>query len=376
MAGYLISLGSEEALLKCINSGIYSTFLNPPRFDAWMTNHEGTFADYLSMKEDDLIFFFINRKIYGCGRLVNIGKSCRYLNYQNADTPRGDSDENFTSKLLPDSTTKNRCFCTFEPYPYFFTKGVDMDEVLQSKSCPFHSVRTMWKLSFIKLDDDESVALFNIILKSNEENLSNREKQFAFNGITHQHLRAKNLSSYKLNSKGIVNACANLNKSVLGHEMAIEAYLCEQLSMGTDTPFGNWDYISHQVCASPFKPVDYMDKMDIFGYRYISGYKVKSKFLIMELKKDSATVDVVHQTLKYVDWVTDEYAYGDYDMIEAFIVASDFNDDVKNEVKQHAVRNFTKGFRPSEFRVWNNLKLVKYSVASDGNDLNFEVVPY
>lgn len=28
--------------------------------------------------------------------------------------------------------------------------------------------------------------------------------------------------------------------------------------------------------------------------------------------------------MKYVDWVNREYSYGDYNMIEAFIVAKDF----------------------------------------------------
>ena len=49
--------------------------------------------------------------------------------------------------------------------------------------------------------------------------------------------------------------------------MAIEAGLIHQLSIKdpqTCEIFGTWDYLSHQFIASPFKPIDYMDKMDLF----------------------------------------------------------------------------------------------------------------
>ena len=115
-----------------------------------------------------------------------------------------------------------------------------------------------------------------------------------------------------------------------------------------------------------------MDKMDVFGYRYIPGYDVKSKYLIAELKKDAATTEIIEQIMKYVDWVANEYANKDYSMIEAFIIASDFSEEVISMVKNHCIRNFTKGFRPTQFCVWNNLKMVKYSVIDD--DVNFTVV--
>jgi RecB family endonuclease NucS len=97
--------------------------------------------------------------------------------------------------------------------------------------------------------------------------------------------------------------------------MAIEAALMEILSNEKDSIFGSWDYISHQVVASPFKPIDYMDKMDMFGFRYIKGFETISKYLTIEIKKDAAKKDVIDQVMKYVDWINEEYAYGDYGMI-------------------------------------------------------------
>ena len=52
-------------------------------------------------------------------------------------------------------------------------------------------------------------------------------------------------------------SCAKGSK--INHEMAIEAALCEILSGDNSTPMGKWDYISHQVVASPFKAIEYMD---------------------------------------------------------------------------------------------------------------------
>lgn len=124
--------------------------------------------------------------------------------------------------------------------------------------------------------------------------------------------------------------------------------------------------------ASPFKPVDYMDKMDIFGYRYIEGFDTISKYIIVEIKKDSAEPEVIDQVMKYVDWVTVEYAHGDYSMIEAFVVASEFSEDVLAEKEKDAIRGYVKGYRPAESCLWKNLKLVKYS-CKDGHIVFDEV---
>src|SRR5699024_9777460 len=111
--------------------------------------------------------------------------------------------------------------------------------------------------------------------------------------------------------------------------------------------FGKWDYISHQVIASPFKAIDYMDKMDIFGYKTILEFDIISDYLIIEIKRDLADIETVNQVMKYVDWVNQEYAYEDYSMINAYIVAYEVPDEVIEYTKNTAIRNFTKGTRPT-----------------------------
>lgn len=375
MAGYLINLSDMDSLENCIKTGSYGTYLKRPKFSAWNTNHEGTFADYLSMKSGDRIFFFVDRKIYGCGKLINIGGDCKYLNYKNADYAHGDIDDNYKEHLLPYESMNIRCFCFFVPDPLFFRDGVDMDEVLQNRECPFHSVRTFWRLSFTKLDDDESDTLFGIVIKHNEALLNSRSDIdiYKYDEEFHQKIASlRRLEAYRFSFGSLISACKSGKSSNLKHEMAIEATLCKKLLEDNDTPFGKWDYISHQVPASPFKPINYMDKMDIFGYRYIPGYKVRSKYIIIEIKKDEAPLEVTEQIMKYVDWVSAEYANGDYSMIKAYIVAYDFAEDLKQNVRDYCVRKYNKGFRPTTFCTWSDVSLVKYR-AKD-SDIKFDLV--
>ena len=369
MAGYIMNISDMEKLQYCVESGVYSTILSDAKYDAWNVAQEGTFADYFSMKEGDSIYFFIKRKIYGIGILTNINNDCKFLNYIDADLPRNYSDEEYIQKepLISSATQQNRCFCTFKPAPYFFMNGIDMDDALSSNPDKFRMLRAMWKVSFIKIDDEENQALQDIILKRNEERLKDKKDIFTFSP-EEQNLIVKKMSTkYRMSAYQLLLSAKKDNK--IKHEMAIEAAICDLLSRDDKSIFGKWDYVSHQVIASPFKAIDYMDKMDIFGYRYIEGFKTISKYLVIEIKKDEADEAVIEQIMKYVDWINSEYAHGDYSMIEAYIVAAGFSDDVIKKRDNECIRNFTKGYRPTMACTWKECKLIKYTY--DDNGLTF-----
>ena len=87
MAGYFVVLGdikdekgntikrAEDILYNMLRYGTYSTKLSIKEGSKkWSKPKVATFADYFGMKENDYIFFFSNRKIYGVGKLVNIGQ--------------------------------------------------------------------------------------------------------------------------------------------------------------------------------------------------------------------------------------------------------------------------------------------------------------
>ena len=163
MAGFLFSLDSEESLIDSINKGIYSTRLSAPN-NVWRIHHEGTFADYCSMREGDNVYFFIDRKIYGIGTLTNINGDCKFLNYPNANLPTVQNYDEIQDQLLLDigiHSMNMRFICTFIPYPVFFRNGIDMDEILSSSPNSFKILRAFWKLSFIKFSDEDKSRIKN-----------------------------------------------------------------------------------------------------------------------------------------------------------------------------------------------------------------------
>lgn len=377
MAGYIFNLNSNEALIKCIESGVYSTRLSPPVNMNWKAHHEGTFADYFTMKEGDNVYFFIKRKIYGVGEITKLCDLAISMNYPNADIPTNYAYEEIKNEALlnnnPDNLN-NRCICFFKPSPIFFSKGVDMDDVLCSNPSSFKMLRAFWKLSFVKLPEDENKALRDIILVRNEENFLLTQNHFRFSDAFHRELELKllNSSKYSFNHKNVLKYAKK--GTAIKHEMAIEASLLAILAKHKDTLFGRWDYLSHQVIASPFKAIDYMDKMDVFGYRYIDGFDTISKYLCVEIKRDKARPEDVEQVMKYVDWINNEYAYGNYEMIEAFLVAYKIPNEVVQYRNRIGQRNYMQGLRPTISKTWTNLMLVEYKYKIDIQDLEFSII--
>jgi hypothetical protein len=114
MAGYVFGLDNLDALHLYTKNGIYATKQSTPsRF--WGMSHEGTFADYATMREGDNIYFFIKRKIYGIGKLVNVGTDCKFFNFPGAGQPQRFDYQNIKRELLWDEgdvSVDQRCICT------------------------------------------------------------------------------------------------------------------------------------------------------------------------------------------------------------------------------------------------------------------------
>lgn len=381
MAGYMFTLDSVDSLHRCVEDGIYSTYITEPH-GRWGGPAEGTFADYATMAEGDNVYFFIDRRIYGIGELVRVGRDCKYENFPEASCPVPVDYDLRRNQMLTDAGLRQpesgpikaqRWACLFRPAPFFFSEGVDMDDALSSDPAAFRVLRAIWKLSFIKFDDEENQAFKNAILKLNQhaiarpvthENVFDQRQQAAHSRIAAMVAHG----GYGLDSRPILSACRADGR--LRHEMAMEAGILFQLAShvpATEAVLGKWDYLSHQVIASPFKPIDYMDKMDVFGYAYIPGHRPTiSRYLVAELKKDGASATDVEQAMKYVDWAKDEYAHGDYSMIHAFLIAANIPDDVVRCAESVATRYFTVQRRPARTQPWSSLTLLEYRVTDDG----------
>jgi len=371
---------AAKLLEQTATSGVYGAKLRPPANGRWRESQEGTFADYATIRAGDSIFFFSRRKIYGIGKAVAVGEDCKYLSYPDASLPETPEYEAIRPLMLRDEgpgSLAQRWLCLFEPAPAIFTNGVDIDDVLSSDSRAFRALRAMQSVTFARMDESETQALSDVILRANENVIRHGTLDEASfkdeSATTHAEIAAKVSDQHRLSSAPILGACAE--GEYLRHEMALEAGLVFQLATAeaaTTDVFGEWDYVTHQVLASPFKPLDWADRMDVFGYSYLPGYvPTISRFLVIEAKKDEATTEVVDQVMKYVDWVKEEYAGDRYSAIRAFVVAYDFSEAVRNRAHEGGRRLQTVGRRPAVIEEWANLRLVRYRFDDSDETLKF-----
>lgn len=362
MAGYVFAIGGNvnpvSVIRKCAEQGVYSTYMSSMASIPF----EGTLADYISMKPGDNIYFFCKRRYYGVGELVSVGPDCKYCNYPNASARTEFLYEDIRKDLLLDegpSSVNYRWICTFKGSPYFFTEGIDTDEILTYKPSTFKMLRAFWKVSFIKLSDEENDSLKEIFLLRHQHALATGKGVFPENDNIHKRIAGHELLRYFISPKHMLQTCANGNR--VKHEMALEAAVVFNLCHSQILQLGKWDYVSHQVVASPFKPIDYMDKIDVFAMRFLKGTKIPCKYLVVELKKDQANEATIDQVLKYVDWVCSEYAYGDYEMIDACIIAAEYPATIGQYYREVVQRFYTLGSHPIRNKQWGSLKLLKYT---------------
>lgn len=324
-----------------------------------------TLGDFVTMKPGDNVYFLSDRKLYGVGQLVAIGPDCKYDNYIGA------------SKLLPDhlmdtsdslvgGSSRARWVFFFQPSPYFFMKGVDMDDVLRYRPSAFRMLRAFEGLSFIKIDDEENRALKEFISLANEHIYPDVDGQvFSFDDSFQITLVSVDLEPHLIRVGSALEDPDN--KDYVYSEMFIESALLEQLTNGTATFCGHWDHVTHQLIASPFKPLKYIDKIDIFGYRFSKHYdgspQLITKYLLIELKKGRIDAAAIEQTMQYVDWICQEYASGDYSKVEAYVVGQRTATDIESVIEDIGHRSYIAESHPVRTEKWNDLHLVKYTLS-------------
>ena len=382
--GFLISVGDQEDFQSILLGGVYATLLNVK----WNSTMDSTLGDFLTARAGDNIYFFCNRNIYGIGEIVApFGGPCAAFEVEAGATstkyvPSQDSIS-IVGKGDNRKRVSKRWGFAFRAAPHFFANGVDMDDLLNSNPPAFRSLRTFWKRSFIHFDEEENKAFKSAIIRLNQTALASNEPDLF---LSSRDWTEDNPSANSFAAAGPLDISLLLKErrqrtGASGSEMTVECALLDALARQDGTAiecFGRWDYLSHQVAASPFKPVDYMDRMDVFGYRWVPGYEheVISKYLIVEIKKDIADnrnesqVRDYEQLMKYVDWVCEQYAHGDYSMIEAYLLASDFQPsnseaELASNMHDNVTRAYVVGHNAST-RQWDDVNLVKYRLMEDG----------
>ena len=374
MAGYIFSVSKDGWNDFCTNNlsfGYFTPFtieitendMTPAKRKARNKILAATFGDFITMSPEDNVYFLSDRKIYGIGRLVSIGSDCKYDNYADASAllPNCCIDP---EDYLTTADTRARWVCFFLPAPFLFRKGVDMDDVLKYRPAAFRSLRAFEGLSFIKIDDEENRALKEFISLKNEESYQDIEGSvFDFHDDVHSRIGQIDLNPYQMDiSKALLDA---ENKEYVFSEMYIESLLLQVLSKSlSEETFGHWDYLTHQLIASPFKPLKYIDKIDIFGYRFSTHYgdspQLITKYLLIEMKKGPINSEALEQTMQYVDWICSEYASGDYSKVEAYVVGNRAVRNLRDSISEYCQRSFISETHPVKSEKWADLQVVKY----------------
>ena len=357
MAGFIVSVSKNNNIEELIRNGMYASNL-PKEFDSAKSKMiaYSTLADYFSIKNGDNIYFLKERKIYGVGKIIGLNNMMFFENYPNSSCL--DSFDEHVKTLDENNDSNARWICFFEPELKFFKNGVDMDDVLQYKPASFRMLRAFQDRSFIKIDDEENAALKEFIYLRNRNN----DLFYDYNYKKRDRLLKEELHNYFLSNQKLLKN----NKLVDGRlslEMLLEAMLIKHIN-----EYGifneNWDYISHQVIASPFKPLSYIDKMDIFAYRFLEyphENKPIEKYLVLELKKDKADINTIQQTMRYVDWICKEYASGDYSLVKAGVIAFEYGN--LDSLQDTISRTFISSTHPIVTQKWNDLTCLTYKVS-------------
>lgn len=326
-----------------------------------------TFGDMITMKPGDNVYFLSDRKIYGVGTLISLGEDCKYDNYLNASMLLPDCNVTL-EYVLTTNSTRARWVVFFKPAPYFFTKGADMDDVLRYRPNAFKMLRAFQGVTFIKIDDEENRALKEYISLINEPAYENiNANSFPFSPDMHNQLAKRDLSAHVMDINKALTQ--DENKEFIISEMFVEASLLQAISREACPVIGNWDYATHQLIASPFKPLAYIDKIDVYGFKYSQHYpdtpKLITKYLIVELKFDLLNKAALEQTMQYVDWICSEYASGDYSRIEAYVVGNRTVRNIDAIIADKCQRDYIVETHPVKTEKWNNLKVIKYSIGTN-----------
>ena len=103
--------------------------------------------------------------------------------------------------------------------------------------------------------------------------------------------------------------------------------------------------------------------MDIFAYRFLEyphENKPIEKYLVLELKKDKADINTIQQTMRYVDWICNEYASGDYSLVTAGVIAFEYGN--LDSLQDAISRTFISSTHPIVTKKWNDLTCLTYRV--------------
>lgn len=90
---------------------------------------------------------------------------------------------------------------------FLFEEGIDTDEILTYKPNTFKMLRAFWKVSFIKLSDEENASLREIFLLRRQKEAETRTRIFPEHEDTHIAIASHTLGEYSITPYDMLRTC-------------------------------------------------------------------------------------------------------------------------------------------------------------------------
>jgi len=319
------------------------------------------------------VFFFKDRLIYGIGEVV--GDAGALLNYPHSAEPHPPEPRKEDVLLSTSGWKRVRVVIPFFPSPAFFKDGIDMDEILSSRGAGESWSLRFWEgVSFKQLGLKETRSLVEAFLRRfyrrpndmigssrGREELGRYIKGKGHGALSARGLVARDPGAY-LTADGVFKS-----------EKMLHAVLVEKLRGA-----GKESDIFHEVPASPPKPPRWAESIDILATKRYPGASMdfSAHYDLFEVKKESETASslgtlnkVVSQIMRYVDFVAENYADGNYGAIDARYVARRYTERCKRAMKRWKTELKGMTTRPHVLRVgknrletqiWDKLRFLEY----------------
>lgn len=379
-SGFLFTLAAKAtepipgALSVALDSGFHGTWqAKPGKAPSRRAEAFKILADYFCAREGDFVFFFAKRRVYLGGILTapQGHASVAWENWQGASRFQGAGSQATHLAAEGLESTRIPWLLTFTP-----TLGadgaplsIDMDELLQEQSLDrMQSLRTFSGLNLLRLDPEETGWTLSVLLRAGGVNLDSLKRVDIACSHTEFARRAQPLSASAL----IHAAQGWKQKTEPMLEGALESWVAAQITQQTEDAklaFGGTElsFLSTQQFASPLKPRNYMDMIDLYGLERMDvGPGVprpNKRYLVIEMKVSSIVTEgsasALGQLMKYVDWIAMHKAGGDYSRIEAYLVALEFSHELIEEARRFGSIGFRKPGRNAETHAWQGLQLVR-----------------
>jgi hypothetical protein len=363
-----------------------------------------TFADLATIRDGDLVFFFKKRRIYGVGRLERAGDAqhCVVLNYPGALTPAPNVPSADDAIIGPDVDAewrRIRVVVRFRPFPHYFSDGIDMDEFLSSPWADDAWGLRFWQgFSFQQLGEREA----NDLLTTFYRRFANDVRpisQIAEAPAAALDVRYRSdlhrpfaVSDIVAPNPGDYIADGELRSEELLHGLLVDQ-LDPILGLHGSALLRSDDRLDifHELAASPPKPPtfgDWIDLMTTRSYPTLTGDARRAiHYEVIEVKKGSFGIlsqmydKNIPQVMKYVDFIAQRYAGGNYAAVSATVIARRFGDPLLERHRQAQQVESGVSTRayvldphdPNPTRTWQQLRLLTYSW--DGNALQIEAPP-